>query len=192
MFLDDIHLVREQFKKYAPKGPIVDLGGLANPTIADYRITIQTGNQHARYITLPNAARPFDDIAPGYLILNPENGDPPIEALPKTYRGYFGTAICLNVIEHVENPFTIFDAFRKIMQPGGLLIVSTVFSFPYHPSPRDYWRFSPDCLQMLAEYAGLKTLEAHWRLTIYADQGVREIHTGVPQEIKSVYITMRR
>lgn len=192
MFLDDIRLVTEQIEKYGWQAPMVDLGGLPKPTIADYDITIRTGVQRDRYITLPNGARPFDAIDPQYMVLNPEHGHAPIEDLPIEFPEVFGTAVCLNVIEHVVNPFEIFDAIYQMMQSGGLVIISTVFSFPYHPSPRDYWRFSPDCLRMLAEGAGFKVLECDWRLKILADAGVKEIHTGEPQEIKSVYVTMRK
>lgn len=192
MFLDDIRLVNEQVAKYGLVAPFVDLGGLAKPTIADYAITMRTGDQHARYIALPNGARPFDALDPEYIILNPEQGDPDIEDLPRRYRDYFGTAVCLNVIEHVENPFVVFEAIHAIMQRGGLVVISTVFSFPEHKSPIDYWRFSPECLNMLGNYAGFQVLEYDWRLTIWADQGIKEIHTGVPQEIRSVYVTLRK
>lgn len=190
MFYDDIRLVSEQVIKHKGRTPFVDLGGLAKPTIADYDITIRTGDQHARYITLD--ARPFDELDPNYMILNPEQGDLAIEDLPLKYPNAFATAVCLNVIEHVVNPFQVFDAIYQIMRQDGLVVVSTVFSFPYHPSPRDYWRFSPDCLRMLAEGAGFEVLECNWRLNILADAGVKEIHTGEPQEIKSVYVTMRK
>jgi len=193
MFLDDLHLVEEQVAKHGLRKPFVDLGGLGRPCLADYAITMRTGVQNDRYLTLPQGAHVFDAVAGrGYKILNPELGDPPIEELPASYRDYFGTAVCLNVIEHVVNPFFIFDALYAIMQRGGLLIISTVFSFPYHPSPRDYWRFSPDCLQMLAEYAQFEVLECDWRLTITADQGIKEIHNGEPQEIRSVYVSLRK
>lgn len=193
MFLDDLHLVTEQVNKYGLQKPFVDLGGLGRPCLADYEITMRTGVQTDRYLTLPNNAHVFDEVAgQNYLILNPENGDPPIEALPAYYRDYFGMAVCLNVIEHVVNPFAVFDALYAIMKQDSLLIISTVFSFPYHPSPRDYWRFSPDCLQMLAEYANFTILECDWRLTITADKGIREIHNGEPQEIRSVYTTLRK
>lgn len=192
MFFDDIQLVKEQIRKHAPHGhlqPLVDLGGLARPTIADYQRTIDTGDQHARYLRLANNVRPFDSLDPSYLIMNPEQGDAPIERLPAFYRNYFGTIICLSTLEHVKNPFEVFEAFYQLLQPNGLLVLSTVFSFPYHPSPDDFWRFTPACLQMLAETAHLHVLESDWRLNILADAGVKEIHTGVPQEIKSVYVT---
>lgn len=190
MFWDDIILVSEQISKYGLRTPFADLGGQERPCIADYSITIKSGDQHARYLQL--AGKPFDHIDPSYVIINPELGHPPIEELPKLYTEKFGTAVCLNVIEHIENPFEVFDALYKIMLPGGLLIVSTVFSFPNHPSPRDYWRYSPDCLRYLASKSGFNILECDWRLEIRADRGVLEITKGAPQEIVSVYITLAK
>lgn len=190
MFLDDIRLVTEMTHKYSMLAlkPMADMGGLAKPTIADYDITIRTGDQRARYVQLEQGVRPFDHIDPDYVILNPENGDAPIEELTASMWEYWGTIVCLNVVEHVENPFRVFEALRMLLQLHGLLVVSTVFSFPYHPSPRDYWRYSPDCLEMLCETSGLKVLECGWRLTVLADAGVKEIHTGEPQEVRSVYV----
>lgn len=190
MFLDDIRLVTEMIGKYGLRKPMVDLGGLPRPTIADYDITIRTGDQNARYITLPH--RPFDLIDPEYKIFNPEMGDPIIENLPAKHFGKFGTIVCLNVIEHTKEPQKVFEAFRDLLQPKGLLIVSTVFSFPYHPSPHDYLRYTPEYLKWVTTSVGLEVLEADWRLKILADAGVKEIHTGEPQEIKSVYVAARK
>lgn len=190
MFLDDIRLVTELTIKYSELAlkPMVDMGGLAKPTIADYDITIRTGDQKARYVALEKGVRPFDHIDPDYIILNPEKGDASIEEAGALFWEHWGTITCLNVVEHVENPFRVFEALRMALQPHGLLIVSTVFSFPYHPSPRDYWRYSPDCLEMLCLASGLKVLECDWRLKVLADAGVKEIHTGEPQEVRSVYV----
>lgn len=190
MFKDDLDLVQAATSKYGLRLPLVDLGGLKNPTIADYQITIRTGDQQARYIKLPG--RPFDNVDSDYQIINPEYGNPPIEELPLQYSEAFGTIVCLSVLEHVINPFEIFYAFYKLLQPGGLLILSTVFSFPKHQAPRDYWRFSDDCLRMLAEQAGLQVLEFGERLKIHGGMGVLEIHTGVPQEIISTYVVARK
>jgi SAM-dependent methyltransferase len=190
MFWDDIRLVTEQIEKYGLQLPMADLGGMDYPCIADYNLTIATGEQFARYVSL--AQRPFDHIDPQYLILNPDKGDPPIEDLPYQHQNKFGTITCLNVIEHIHNPFRVFAALYQLLKEGGLLVVETVFSFPYHPSPDDYWRFSPACLRYLAESAGFIVLEADWRLTIPANRGIRDIHTNEPQEIRSVYATLTK
>ena len=192
MFWNDIKLVTEQVEKYGLQSPMADLGGMDRPCIADYDITLATKEQAARYVNLQQ--RPFDHIDPQYLILNPEKGDPFIEDLPYAYQNAFGTAVCLNVLEHVQNPFRVFGAFYQLLKPGGLLIIETVFSFPYHPSPNDNWRFSPNCLRYLSEQAGFNVLECDWRMTILADKGIRTTAPGIdePQEIKSVYCTLSK
>lgn len=188
MFWDDIKLVTEQVEKYGLRKPFADLGGMERPCIADYDLTIATGDQYARYVSMNQ--RPFDHINPDYIVLNPEKGDPYIEDLPYTYQNAFGTAVCLNVIEHVQNPFRVFAALYQVMKNNGLLIIETVFSFPYHPSPNDYWRYSPDCLRYLAEQAGFTVLECAWRMTITADQGILNTQNDEPTEIRSVFATL--
>jgi len=192
MFWNDILLVTEQIEKYGLRKPFVDLGGMERPCIADYDLTIMTGDQNARYVFLNQ--RPFDHIDNGYTILNPDKGDPLIEDLPYQYANTFGTAACLNVLEHVQNPFRVFSALYQIMKRNSLLIIETVFSFPYHPSPLDYWRYSPDCLRYLSGFAGFTVLECDWRMTIPADKGIRNTAPGVdePQEIRSVYVTLTK
>lgn len=190
MFWDDIKLVTEQIEKYGLRMPFVDLGGLEKPCIADYDLTIATGDQNARYVSLKQ--RPFDHIDTKYTVLNPSNGDPYIEDLPYTYTNAFGTAVCLNVIEHIQNPFRVFAAMYQVMKSNCLLIIETVFSFPYHPSPNDYWRYSPACLRYLSEMAGFKVLECDWRLSIPADRGILNGQNGEPQEIKSVYVVLTK
>lgn len=169
MFWDNILLVTEQIEKYGLRGRFVDIGGLEHPCIADYDLTIATRDQNAQCVTLNQ--RPFDHIDPQYVIINPEKGDPPIEDLPYIHRNSFGTATCLNVLEHVQNPFRVFAALYQVMQQNSLFIIETMFSFPYHPSPIDYWRYSPDCLRYLSESAGFRVLECNWRISIHGNRG---------------------
>lgn len=190
MFWDDILLVTEQVEKYGLRKPFVDLGGMERPCIADYELTIKSGDQQARYVTLDQ--RPFDHLDKEYLIINPAKGDPSIEDIPFLGTDLFGTAVCLNVIEHVKNPFRVFAALYQLMRENSLLIIETVFSFPYHPSPNDYWRYTPECLLNLAEGAGFKVLECDWRLFVPASAGVLNIHDNQPQEIRTVYATLTK
>ena len=191
MFYDDIRLVTEQINKYGLKLPMVDIGGLSDTSAADYEITKKTGIQDARYVTLKQK-RPFDHIDIGYKVLNPDMGAPYIEKLPNIYSNYFGTLVCLNVIEHVYNPFEIFDAIYKIMKDDSLAIIETVFSFPYHPSPIDFWRYSPDCLKYLAEKSKFIVLEHGWRMIMHANEGILNTQDNSPQEVKSVYIVLSK
>lgn len=63
----------------------------------------------------------------------------------------FDTAICTEVIEHVENPFLLFKEISRILKPGGYLILSSGWATPYHKEPKDYWRFSKDAYKILCD-----------------------------------------
>jgi SAM-dependent methyltransferase len=166
MFQDDIDLVRLANEVYGPlPKPVVEVGGLDEPTIASFK------NGLCQRVI---GYRPLSPIVGEYMILNPEKGDPPIERLPKTYRDHFGTVICLSVLEHVESPVECMQAINEILQPGGIVIISTVFSWPYHPSPHDYWRFTPECLRMLADRAYLRVLMAEWTIDLSGVVGLRD------------------
>ena len=176
MFLEDVRLVERQIAKYGLLKPLVDLGGQANPVCADY-----SRLPDSPFIKLNG--RPFDHIDPAYLILNPEKGDAPIEQMGDEQ---YGTVLCLSVLEHVENPFDVFDGLYECLAPGGLLILSTVFSYRYHPAPVDYWRFTPACLKMLAERAGFDVLEWDWHVRALLMQ------EGEYNLVRAVYVTARK
>jgi SAM-dependent methyltransferase len=198
LFKDDIDFVTEAVKKYGKQYPVLDAGGLEKPVVADYFITINGGSQMDRYLNLDKP--PFQDLFGEYAIQNPDGTDqPPIEKM--TEKDYWGTVVCLSVLEHVNNPFEVFEGLYRILKPGGLLMLSTEFSFPYHPSLSedgtrvdypDNFRFSPSGLEVLAKYAKFDILECGWRLNIHAGMGVLDIKSGLPQEIKSVAIVCRK
>lgn len=49
---------------------------------------------------------------------------------------------CLEVLEHVQNPFKAVSEIYRILKPGGLIIGSVPFIFPIHDEPHDYFRFT--------------------------------------------------
>ncbi len=53
------------------------------------------------------------------------------------------------ILEHIENPQAAIDESYRILKPGGVAIHTTVFLMPYHPSPIDLLRFSPDQLRRM-------------------------------------------
>jgi SAM-dependent methyltransferase len=55
----------------------------------------------------------------------------------------FDLTYCFDTLEHVSDPFLFCEHLIQITKPGGHLFVATVFSWPYHPSPEDYFRYSP-------------------------------------------------
>ncbi|MCC6416551.1 MAG: methyltransferase domain-containing protein [Opitutaceae bacterium] len=62
----------------------------------------------------------------------------------------FLSAICSNLLEHVNNPREVAHWLASLVRPGGYLFVSCPYRFPYHPDPIDTM-FRPN----VAELAGL-------------------------------------
>lgn len=60
----------------------------------------------------------------------------------------FDYVISDQVLEHVEDPY---KAIRESHKEGGIAIHTTCFINYFHPSPCDYWRFSPDALRFLCK-----------------------------------------
>ena len=60
-----------------------------------------------------------------------------------------GTILCLDTLEHVEDPRAAVSELSRVLAPGGLLIMTSVFEFPIHGYPNDYWRFTPEGFRSL-------------------------------------------
>ena len=61
----------------------------------------------------------------------------------------FNTVICLSVLEHCRNPFTMCDNLSQLLNSGGLVFISVPFSWKIHAYPSDYWRFTPEGVKTL-------------------------------------------
>ncbi len=58
----------------------------------------------------------------------------------------YDLVLCFDTLEHVSDPFAFCRHLVQVTRPGGYIYLATVFSWEYHPSPHDYFRFSPDGL----------------------------------------------
>jgi SAM-dependent methyltransferase len=65
------------------------------------------------------------------------------------FENRFDFILCMEILEHTENPFKVIQNLHKALKPGGYIYVSTPFNFRMH-SPL------PDCFR-ISEY-GLKSL----------------------------------
>lgn len=54
----------------------------------------------------------------------------------------FDLILCLDVLEHTCQPFDAMTELRRILKPGGLLLLSAPWNFRYHNPLPDNWRFS--------------------------------------------------
>jgi SAM-dependent methyltransferase len=67
-----------------------------------------------------------------------------------SYRdGAVGTALCLDTLEHCEDPVTACRELHRVVAPGGVCAVSSVMLFGIHGYPNDYFRFTPEGMRSL-------------------------------------------
>jgi SAM-dependent methyltransferase len=75
------------------------------------------------------------------------------------------TVIATEVIEHCQDPARVVGEIHRILRPGGVCVLSTRFIHPYHPDPKDYFRFSGDGLAYLfREYSEVEIIPLGNRL----------------------------
>ncbi len=60
---------------------------------------------------------------------------------------FFSVSLCIQVLEHVDEPKTVVDEIFRVLKPGGLLFLSTHGNWPTHGS--DYWRWTEHGLRKL-------------------------------------------
>jgi SAM-dependent methyltransferase len=75
-----------------------------------------------------------------------------VEALPLADASA-GTVLALNTFEHVPHFWRGFAEVGRVLRPDGVLLISCPFYFHIHNHPGDYWRFTPQALELLlADY----------------------------------------
>jgi SAM-dependent methyltransferase len=57
-----------------------------------------------------------------------------------------GTAICLETLEHCEDPLAACRELARVVRPGGCAIVSAPFLIGIHAYPEDFFRFTPSAM----------------------------------------------
>src|SRR6516225_12321556 len=73
-----------------------------------------------------------------------------VESLPQA-ESSVGTVIAMNTLEHVPHFWRAFDEIHRVLRPDGALLVSCPFYFHIHSYPSDYWRFSPEALEIVLQ-----------------------------------------
>ena len=71
----------------------------------------------------------------------------------------FNACLCSEVLEHVVNPGQVLREIHRVLTKGGNVLITTMFAFPIHNYPSDYWRFSTEGLTLLLEQAGFVNVE---------------------------------
>jgi len=129
--------LKRQFARLSP-GIVLDAGSRDSP----YRRFIP----HTKYLRLDIDKRSEPDICCDLHNIDWE-------------ADYFDTVIMTEVLEHLYDPQKAIDNIHRILKPNGVCILSTRFMFPYHPDPKDYYRFTQDSLSYL--FRNFRRTEIH-------------------------------
>lgn len=82
--------------------------------------------------------------------------------LPAEWSGRFSGVLCSEVLEHVARPWLAIPEIFRVLQPGGYVVITTLFSFPEHGYPDDYYRYSASGIRLLLTDAGFIEIETEY------------------------------
>jgi len=119
--------IKKQFKRLKP-GIVLDVGSWDSP----YKKYIP----YTRYLRLD-----IDDTTKPDVVSDVHE--------IKCKSDVFNTVIATEVLEHLYEPQRAINELYRILKPGGVCIASTRFIYPYHPVPKDYYRYTWDSLKYL-------------------------------------------
>ncbi|HEY4495214.1 MAG TPA: class I SAM-dependent methyltransferase [Candidatus Paceibacterota bacterium] len=70
----------------------------------------------------------------------------------------YDTVLCLQVIEHIPNPFRAINEIYRILKPNGVLILSAPHLSRLHEEPNDFYRYTKYGLRYMLEKSEFKDI----------------------------------
>lgn len=124
------------------RGDVLDVGAGAQP----YRSLLEGPSVRYRAIDVASARERFGYDTPDTEYFSGD-GWPVADAS-------IDMVLATETLEHVRRPASFLAEARRVLRPGGRLVVTVPFSARWHYVPDDYWRFTPSSLRDLFEEAG--------------------------------------
>jgi SAM-dependent methyltransferase len=118
-----VELVAEEAAKLPPQaGRMLDVGGKGKPYACSF--AGRAVNRH------------FLDVEPALSV--DVAGDARIMPFSDAS---MDVVLATQVLEHIPDPIAAIGEIRRVLKPGGTLLLSVPSIFPQHGSPGDYWRY---------------------------------------------------
>ena len=96
------------------------------------------------------------------------------------------TVVCLQVLEHVPQPARLLAEIKRVLRPGGVLLLTAPHIWGVHEEPHDYFRFTPHGLRHLAQTVGLRVLTVQALAGYWVTAGARFVH--YLQQFEKLYL----
>jgi SAM-dependent methyltransferase len=132
-------------------GTVVDVGCGAQP----YR-GLLSGSVHYVGLDTESAEEDFGYAVPDVLPISAE-GKWPLQD------GSADLVFATETLEHVPDPDAFLTEARRVLKPGGSIVITVPFAARWHYIPHDYWRFTPSSLRMLLERGGFEDVVVNGR-----------------------------
>ena len=71
----------------------------------------------------------------------------------------FDAAVCIQTMEHVNEPMIVTQEIGRVLKPGGRYYLSAPMSWHQHQKPHDYFRYTSFGFQYLLENSGMRVVE---------------------------------
>lgn len=71
----------------------------------------------------------------------------------------FEAAVCIQTLEHVNEPMRVINEIGRVLKPAGRLYLSAPMSWHQHQKPHDYFRYTSFGFRYLLEQSGMRVLD---------------------------------
>ncbi len=79
--------------------------------------------------------------------------------LEKLKEGRYDVVLCSNLLEHLENRKDICEALVEVLHPGGYLIITVPYRYPYHLDPIDTM-YRPNIKELADSFSGTNLIKS--------------------------------